>query len=404
MFVSAGNMREEICEKKFVYHDWNMERGGVEDPGQAWNAISVGAFTEKIEIRNKTLAGYEPLAPTGGLCPTSRTSLAWPEKRRDGWPIKPDLVLEGGNYAMKDGPPLSCDDLSLLSTIMKPGRLLTTMLDTSPATALAARMAATIWSHHPDFWPETVRALMVHTARWSAVMKEKIPASSKSDILKRLRCYGYGVPNLQRALHSAQNAVTMIYQGEFQPFRMERSEVRTNHMNVHDLPWPVEALENLGEEKVTMRVTLSYFVEPSPGNVGWGVNHRYASHGLRFDVIRPTESLLGFMQRLSRAFWDSPTDRPTNAKDTRDWVVGEDGRCLGSLHSDWWKGSAATLARSSKLLVYPVSGWWKERKHLERYNQSARYSLIISIRSAKKEIDLYNQILNAGAIQTEVFE
>jgi hypothetical protein len=56
------------------------------------------------------------------------------------------------------------------------------------------------------------------------------------------------------------------------------------------------------------------------------------------------------------------------------------------------------------LVVYPVSGWWRERKHLERYNQPARYSLIISIRSPKKTIDLYTPIVNVGAIQTEVIE
>lgn len=404
MFISAGNMREEISLKDYVYHDWNITRGGVEDPGQAWNALTVGAFTEKIEIRDKSLAGYEPLAEAGGLCPTSRTSLAWPEKLRNGWPIKPDLVMEGGNHAAKkDALPLSCDDLSLLSTVMKPDRLLTTMLETSAATALAARMAATIWSYHPDFWPETVRALMVHTASWTPAMRKKFPTNSKSDILQRLRCYGYGVPNLQRALHSAQNAVTLLYQGEFQPFHMDKSEIQTNHMNAHDLPWPIEVLQDLGEEEVTMRVTLSYFIEPSPGNVGWGVNHRYASHGLRFDVIRPTENLEGFKKRISRAFWNSP-DRPTNAKETRGWVVGEAARKLGSLHSDWWTGSAATLARSGNLVVYPVSGWWRERKHLERYNQPARYSLIISIRSSKESVDLYTPIVNVGTIQTEVIE
>ncbi len=329
MFISAGNMREEICEKEFVYHDWNITRGGVEDPGQAWNALTIGAFTEKIEIRHKSLEGYDPVAESGGISPTSRTSLAWPEKRQSGWPIKPDLVMEGGNYARKDGAPISCDDLSLLTTFIRPGRLLTTMCDTSPATALAARMAALIWSHHPKLWPETVRALLIHSARWTEAMRERMPGGSKTAILKRLRCYGYGVPNLQRALHSAKNAVTMIYEGELQPFRLENSEVRTNHMNVHELPWPIDVLEDLGEEQVTMGVTLSYFIEPSPGNVGWGINHRYASHGLRFDVIRPTEGIEGFKKRISRAFWDGPNIRPTNATDTRGWIVGEDARSFG---------------------------------------------------------------------------
>ncbi len=80
MFISAGNMREEICEKDFVYHDWNVTRGGIEDPGQAWNALTVGAFTEKVEIQHETLREYEPVAESGGICPTSRTSLAWPRE------------------------------------------------------------------------------------------------------------------------------------------------------------------------------------------------------------------------------------------------------------------------------------------------------------------------------------
>jgi hypothetical protein len=195
----------------------------------------------------------------------------------------------------------------------------------------------------------------------------------------------------------------MIYEGHLQPFRKDGSEVKTHHMNIHDLPWPVEALEDLGKEEVTMRVTLSYFVEPSPNNVGWGTNHRYASHGLRFDVIRPTESLSRLKRRISRAFWEGPNARPKdNAREERNWIVGDDGRSLGSLHSDWWTGSAATLARSGKIVVYPVSGWWRERKHLARYDQLARYSLIVSIRSRKNSTDLYTLVTNVGAVQTEV--
>jgi Subtilase family len=402
MFVSAGNMRAEILEKDYEYHTWNTERGGIENPGQAWNALTVGAFTERVELRAKSLKGYTPIAQSGELCPTSRTSLAWPANMRDDWPIKPDIVLEGGNYARKGEAPMSCDDLSLLTTIMRPDKLLTTMLDTSPATALAARMAAILWSHHPKLRPETVRALLVHSAKWTPAMLCRFPGDTKSVALQCLRCYGYGVPDLQRALHSAKDAVTMIYEGGLTPYRLEKSEVRTNHMNVHALPWPTEALKDLGEEKVTMRVTLSYFVEPSPGSVCWKVNHRYASYGLRFDVIRPTESPDGFKRRISRDFWAGPKKRPTNEKETRVWTIGEDNRTLGSLHSDWWTGTAATLARSGSIVVYPVSGWWRERKHLKKYDDFARYSLIVSIKSRKRGLNLYSLVENVGAVKTEV--
>lgn len=154
-----------------------------------------------------------------------------------------------------------------------------------------------------------------------------------------------------------------------------------------------------------MRVTLSYFVEPSPGRVGWDNKHRYQSHGLRFDVIRPTETLNEFLPRVSRAEWDDPKNpksRPDTVEETRDWTVGEDGRTHGSIHSDWWTGTAADLAASGHLAVYPVTGWWRERSHLGRVTAKARYSLIISIETPKTTTDLYGAIEVSSNVVTEV--
>lgn len=176
-------------------------------------------------------------------------------------------------------------------------------------------------------------------------------------------------------------------------------------MHLHTLPWPKGTLEALGETPVTMRVTLSYFIEPSPGRVGWDNKHRYQSHGLRFDVIRPTETLPEFRQRVSRAEWDDPKNlksRPSVVEETRRWTVGEDGRTHGSLHSDWWTGTAAELATAGHLAVYPVTGWWRERPHLGRVARKARYSLIISIDTPDVTVDLYTPIEISSNVVTEV--
>lgn len=343
LFVSAGNVRDELFSSGYRYHTWNCERAGVEDPAQAWNAVTVGAYTEKVILSDADFDGYQPLAGAGDLCPTSRTSLAWPADRHKGWPTKPDIVCEGGNYAESSGTRSSADDLSLLTTTLHPsGRLFETTRDTSPATAEAARLAATLWSYYPSLRPQTVRGLLVHSARWTDAMLARFPGTKKTTVQKRLRCYGYGVPDLGRALYSLANAVTLVYEGELQPFKLDaKKQPKSNLMHLHSLPWPKEALEKLGETQVTMRVTLSYFVEPSPGRVGWDNKHRYQSHGLRFDVIRPTETLAEFRQRVSRAEWDDPKDaksRPDAVTETRTWVVGEDGRTHGSIHSDWWTG------------------------------------------------------------------
>jgi hypothetical protein len=405
MLVSAGNIDDvQGHNAEYSYPRTNCEEAGVEDPGQAWNVLTVGAYTEKVLIEDPDLWRFRPVAQSGDLCPTSRTSLAWGEENFGGWPIKPDLVMEGGNY-VTDGTVIDgADDLSLLSTALTPdGRLLQAVSDTSPATALAARLAASIWSAYPDMWPETIRALMVHSANWTDAMMARFRGNTKAAAEERLRAYGYGVPNVIRAHHSAENAVTLIFEGEIQPYRLERSSGRTNVMHLHRLPWPRDVLLDLGETEVTMKVTLSYFVEPSPGRRGWSTStsHRYQSHGLRFDVIRLNEDEQAFRQRLTRAEWESE-ERPESVGETRNWVVGSQGRSHGSLHSDWWRGLASDLAACDRLAVFPVTGWWKERPHKRRVESTSRYSLIISLETSAQDVDLYTPIANQIAVESQV--
>jgi len=403
MFISVGNYDGVLQNPDYDYPNSNFNKAGIEDPAQAWNAIGVGAFTEKTTIRDPSLAGWQPIAPAGDLTPSSRTSQAWPPDNHKGWPIKPEIVLEGGNYIINGQNRDSCDDLSLLTTIMHPtGRLLATMRDTSAATAAAARMAAIIWSYYPRLWPETVRGLLIHSAAWTPAMLARCPGEQKSDVHRRLRCFGYGVPSLPRALWSAENAATMIFEGQLQPYDKVGSTFKTKDMHLHQLPWPQEVLEELGDVNVTMRVTLSYFIEPSPERRGWGTKHRFQSHGLRFEVINPLENAEQFKQRISRALWDDDNQRPENVTETRNWIVGRDGRTRGSLHSDWWTGTAAELARCNTLAVYPVTGWWKERHHLGRWNRAARYSLIVSIETPDVNVDLYTPIMNQVTVSTEL--
>jgi hypothetical protein len=403
LFLSAGNIRD-IRAGYYRYHTTNRERCGIEDPGQSWNALTVGAFTERTEVRDPAFAAWSAIAPSGDLCPTSRTSLPWPDESKRGWPLKPDLVLEGGNYLHQGAQIDSHDDVALLTTTMAPfsGRLLASMVDTSPATALAARAAAMVWSVYPRLWPETIRGLLVHSARWTPAMIAQFPGPAKRDIQERLRCYGFGVPNLERALWSAENHATLLFEGELQPFHRVKGTVRSNQMHLHSIPWPIDVLQTLGEVNVTLRVTLSYFIEPSPGRRGWDRKHRYQSHGLRFDVIRPEESVEELRQRLSRDAWDDPEERPDNVPETRPWIVGDQGRRHGSIHSDSWTGPAARLASCGLIAVYPVSGWWRERAHLGRVDRRARYSLIVSIEAPEIEVDLYTAIANQATVVADV--
>ncbi|WP_429886289.1 S8 family peptidase [Geoalkalibacter halelectricus] len=389
VIISAGNTDPAA---RHQYPDSNLT-DGIHDPGQSWNALTVGAFTEKTHIDPATYPGWTPIAPPGDLSPSSTTSAIWNRP----WPLKPDIVLEGGNMALEPGTGSAdyVDSLELLSTYHRPlEKLLITSRETSAATALASRLAALLQSQYPDFWPETVRALMVHSADWTPAMRQRVASarlSKRKSAEHLLRCYGFGVPRLQSLLWSAQNSLTLIAQEFLQPYDRADGTVKTKDMHVHAIPWPREVLEQLGETPVEMRVTLSYFIEPNPARRGWTKKHRYMSHGLRFDVKTPTETRDEFRARINQAARDEELGNQTSS-DASSWNLGPDLRSLGSIHSDRWQGNAVDLAERGFIGVYPVIGWWKERHQLGRWEKMARYSLVVTIKTPETKMDIYNPV------------
>lgn len=392
MLISAGNIRDPNAWAEYPYSN---STDGVHDPAQAWNALTVGAYTDLVQITEPDAEDYQPIAPAGGLSPFSTTSSTWESY----WPLKPDVLFEGGNAANDSIGAVTMPSLSLLTCCNVPGtRLFTTANATSAATALCARMAAQLMATYPDLWPETIRGLIVHSAEWTDDMRRCFLSDplkpTKNDYLRLVRHCGFGVPNLDRALWSVTNSLTMVVETHLHPFQREGSKPPTlRDMNLHRLPWPSTELEALGETQVEMRVTLSYFVEPNPSRRAFRSRYRYESHCLRFEVKRPLESENDFRSRINAAARDEEEGTRVGGTDTG-WLIGKQNRHKGSLHSDIWIGNAADLASRGTLAVYPAIGWWKTRHFLERYDKAARYALIVSIHAPEVEVDLYNSVAN----------
>jgi hypothetical protein len=257
-------------------------------------------------------------------------------------------------------------------------------------------MAARILSEHPKYWPETIRALIVHSAEWTIAMKanfnfpKKLKQQHKKTLIRR---YGYGVPDLDRALKSSNSDLTMVIEDQLTPFKKDGSVIKTDKMNLHSLPWPKEKLEQLGEAKVELRVTLSYFIEPNPGERGYKRKHHYASYGLRFQVKKPLETDQQFQNRINKATREEEKNI-SGIKEEDNWFLGPHLRSQGSLHSDIWTGTAVDLASRGMIGVYPVGGWWKEQIQEERHDQPVRYTLIVTIRVPEIECDIYTPVSN----------
>ena len=401
MVVSGGNIEEAASWGNYPYSN---DTDGIHDPAQAWNALTVGAYTELVEISEQGTSEYSAVAPKGGLSPFSTTSLVWEPR----WPVKPDVVFEGGNVARSPQGATPMDSLSLLTSHHLPDvRPFGSFNATSAATALATRFAAQVMAEYPELWAETVRALMVHSAEWTESMKQScLPRSgraSKADYGRLIRKCGFGVPDLERALWSVSNSLTMVIQESLQPFRREGSDQpKFQAMNLHRLPWPEEVLRSLGETPVELRVTLSYFIEPNPSARGPGTRFRYDSHGLRFDVKRPYESIDAFRARINLAARDEGGERPQRQDGDAAWLIGKQQRHRGSLHADIWRGTAADLASLGYLAVYPTSGWWRTRPALKKFDKFARYALVVSIAAPDTEVDLYSEVENKIAISVGI--
>lgn len=409
--ISAGNNANVAPQPDY----WDqVHLAQIEDPAQSWNALTVGAFTERTTNDDPDFDGWSPLAEFGDVAPSSRSAVSW------GWrkhaPYKPDVVEEGGNRLLSPGGTevTDADVVSLLTTSGKTiGQLFETNGDTSAACALVSRQAAILMAEYPGFWPETIRALIVHSAEWTPRMSERFgllfdqhsPKLAKEIML---RTVGHGVPNLERARYSAGHALTLIAQDELQPFFKEADasasvDPKLHEMQLYKLPWPVEALQQLPPElEVKLRVTLSYFIEPNPGRRGYRRRYSYQSHGLRFDVIRPGQTLPNFRAFINQRANEETEEYTGPEGDNEGWKLGAQLRTRGSLHSDTWTGPAALLADMHTIAVYPVGGWWKYRTALDRCKNSVRFSLIVSIDVPDENVDIYSVVETQIATQVEI--
>lgn len=401
-FVAAGNT--DLPDTAVALDPTDVsDTTGIVDPGQAWNVITVGAYTDRVDIpSDPDFSGWRPLADRGELSPHSRTSVPFGLRK---WPIKPDICMEGGNV-LTDGTQLDTGHplLSVRTTGTGNDQAITSANATSAATAAAARLAAIAMAEYPGYWPETIRGLLVHGAHWTPRMHERISDrslnGSLSKRLRLLRRYGWGVPTEATVLHSSAQAVTMVIQDEFVPF--DGDDFAMRHFRLHHLPWPGAVLQNLGASTVSLRVTCSYFIEPNPSRRGWRQRYAYASHGLRFDLQAPLETEADFIARVNKsaASEEDGASRPSSG--TNRWLIGPNQRNYGSLHQDIWKGSGAELAVCDRIAVYPVGGWWKNNRSKDRLNLPVRYALLVSLATEEQGVDLYTPIQNEIRVPTEV--
>lgn len=384
--VSGGNV---VLLAAADFPDANFLES-IQDPGQAYNAITVGACTFMDVIKD----GSDALARYGEMSPFNSTSAAWEPQ----WPNKPDLVFEGGNQAIfqLDGSLVVHEQLSPVSLSNDfRSRLFIPFNGTSAATALVSKMAAELRTAYPNLWPETIRGLLIHSADWTERMLEgRDFKNNENDRRAILRSVGYGAPNIERAMQSANNSLTLIAEEFISPYRKEGSNIKYNEYHLYELPWPKDILLNeVGAVDTRLTVTLSYYIEPNPNGKEYAKAFSYHSHELDFKMIKSGETLEEFKRRVSAAAdsEDNEDDDSPNLKN-EPWVIRERVRSKGSIKKDFLDTIGAELHDRNIIAVYPKGGWYKSRKGALKHDQTVRYSLIVSIQTQKQDVDIYTPV------------
>lgn len=396
MIVATGNMHGGKLAHVQRSHP-------LEDPSQSWNALTIGGFTRK-ETPPVKPPGLKAVVPANHRSPFSLGSQTLSS---DLTPIKPEVLFEAGN--MITGPSGDCGWEPSVSLLAPGSNVLHDPLvpfwATSAAVGMAGNFIGGLQAALPDLWPETHRALTVDSAQWPLPIRKQLigkgqhwKTGSKGEKQAILREVGYGVPDLQRAINSAKNDVTLIAQAPIQPFvgSSNGGPPVFNEMHFYDLPWPKAALEKIENGIVTMKVTLSYFIEPNLSGRAATRPDTYRSFGLRFAMKKRSDTKERFKRRVSG---QQEKDKQELQTEGDFWLLGSNAAQAGSLHCDLWRGRAIDLALHDAIGVYPVTGWWKTHAGQKRFNDKGRYALVISVSAPGQSVDLYSEISHAVLVK-----
>ena len=75
MIVSAGNVPADTD----YAHRRSPDDYPIEDPAKAWNALTVGGYTDLIDVHDAGYEKWRPMVSAGELSPHSRTRVTWPQ-------------------------------------------------------------------------------------------------------------------------------------------------------------------------------------------------------------------------------------------------------------------------------------------------------------------------------------
>jgi hypothetical protein len=258
--VSAGNARPFSSDEgeRYLteYPNYILEsESRIIDPATSAIAITVGSLSlGRGSINNPNDAQVHSVAKIRGYpSPFTRTGFGV-----DGM-IKPDVVAYGGDFVI-DGNRIMGDVNAAVSVITLSlsnigGKLFTISSGTSFAAPYISNLAAQLFDKYPKASSNLIRALIANSASLPPEIPDEFQIGSRmrdkdktAQMAKQLSVYGYGQPNLERAMYSMENDVVLV---------CDRILMEIGDFHVYEIPiLPPEFLKTKGER--TLSITMAF--------------------------------------------------------------------------------------------------------------------------------------------------
>ena len=353
----------------------NEVESKVANPGVSYFSITVGSIA-KEDFEN---TDYKALAGRNNISPFSRTGLGM-------WGcIKPDVVEFGGDLVKnKLSIQLITNEVTspelVNSTLYHASAVGKDAFGTSFSTPKVSYIASRLQTEHPNETAQMYRALIIQSAR----LPDRCFYNPN---LNDIRYYGYGVPDIDRALNNSQLRITFIQDGEIGPKKAD----------IYHLKIPDELKGEGREFRILVEVTLTFTAKTRLTRKG---SHSYLSNWLEWQSSKYNESFNSFRNRTIEYLETAEEVEVGGIEqgvDSIKWVIRENPRWSANginrnnstAQKSWTIIEPQQFAEEFSIAVIGHMGW---DRNLE---SKTKYALCVSFEILDSEANIYKLMAEA---------
>ncbi len=312
--------------------------------------------------------------------------------------IKPDVVEYGGDWIKEKtaNPNISINDSVCPELVRSGGGAIgKDAIGTSFATPKVTSIAVALQKSFPQLSALMYRALIVQSARWPEF-------AFNNHQLKWIRHFGYGIPNINRAIENTSSRITFIEEGRISP----------SNADIYTIKIPDEIRRQGDDYKILLEITLSYKANIRRTRQR---TRSYLSTWLTWETSKLNDdTLAAFKDRvLKKLETESDTDEidetiqvnQEQAEKTtikwaistrKDWSINDVRRQDSTVQKDWAVIDSFKLPEELCIAVVGRKGWEKDVK------KEVPYAIAVSFEVLNSEINLYEKISFENEIRQEV--